>query len=123
MAIKKNGQRGRKVSFRGFISVQLNAQEKKHVKDNLLTSEQVVDFIGSATFNGYKVSVSWSKEQDTYTATLYGNRWGLSNAGLAMSFRHRDFITAITALYWAMDQNGWETDWYEVYGNPNAVDW
>lgn len=123
MPARKSKQVNQKVKFQGFVSLRLNAQEKKHVKANQLEPAQVFEFVHTAAFHGYKFSLSWSKEQDCYTATLYGNRWGAANAGYAMSIRHFDALIAITALSWVMDQNGWEADWSATFGDDGDLQW
>lgn len=112
-----------KVDFRGFLPVTLNSEERRFVKDNPLSEEDINQFIRDAVFNGYKFSASWHGGQDCYTVTLYGNKRGHPDAGYAMSIRHRDFVTACTALHWCLDTAGTKGSFSAWIGDTDELNW
>lgn len=120
----KPGQSGYgKVVFQGFVNVYLNKQEKEKIKANVLTTDGAVEFIQMVCEAGYKLTVSQSADGKTYTATAYGNDFTKPNAGYAMSLRHADFLTALSALFHVLDTHGLATDWQEVHAIADDNDW
>lgn len=112
-----------KVNFRGFVKVYLKPQEKQLIKDNLLDAAGAMAFVEELTDSGYKFSFSRSSDGKTGTATAYCNDFRMANAGLGISMRHGDFLVALTALQWVINQEGLQADWSEVYGVDNDSDW
>lgn len=119
----KRAGKSAKVEFKGFLAVTLNKQEKQYVKDNPLDSSEITEFFRTASFYGYKISISWQQVQDCYTITAYGTRDGHDDAGYALSLRHRDFITAVTALHWCLDQAGKDGSLRAWLGEDDELDW
>lgn len=120
---KSSAGADKKVTWQGFVNVYLNRQEKEHIKKNVLSDSAAVEFISEAAENGYKFSVSYAAKAGYYTATLYGNTAGGANAGWAMSLRHADFLTALSALHHVVSQDGWKGDWAERFTTVDDTDW
>lgn len=112
-----------KVTWQGFVNVYLNSQEKKQIKENLLSEDHAFIFIQTAAEVGYKFSLTYSEKGGFYSATLYGNTPGGANAGFAMSLRHADACTAISALSFAVGEDGWKSDWSERFTTVGSNDW
>ena len=123
MARTKKDPTEMKVTWRGFVNVYLNPQEKDYVKNHILSDAQIVEFIGEAAENGYKYSATYSRHGNFFTVTLYGNTPGQPNAGYAMSLRHADFATAVSALSFVVGEEGWKNDWTERFTAVGDNDW
>lgn len=113
----------KKVKFQGFVSLIISKTEKAHIKENILSDGQVLEFIVNAAELGYKVSASFSQDGGFYTFTLYGNHADNPNAGYAASIRHRDLYTAVTAMSVVMGEEGTTADWTERFDVPGHNDW
>ena len=112
-----------KVTWKGFVNVYLSKEDKDYVKRNMLTDSAAVEFILEAAENGYKFSETFTSSSSFHTVTLYGNDAGRPNAGYAMSLRHADFLTALSALHHVVSQEGWNCDWSERYTTVSDNDW
>lgn len=124
MATKKTkGPDAEKVQWQGFVNVYLTRTEKDHVKRNPLPYPEALGFLADAAASGYKVSVSWSERPGFFTVTLYGNLPGHPNAGWAMSIRHADILTAVSALHHVAGQDGLKSDWGERFDTASGHDW
>jgi hypothetical protein len=114
---------GGKVVWQGFVNVYLTKQEKEVIRAHPLDYAAALQFIADAATSGYKFSGSYAEEGGFYTATLYGNRAGTPNAGWAMSLRHSDFLTALSALHYVLAEDGWNSDWSERFTTASDNDW
>lgn len=112
-----------KVTFRGFLNLKLNKQEREYVKNNVLDPSDIGDFISGAAFQGYKFSCSFTPVGDCYIGTLYGTRLGHPDAGYAMSIRHADFGIVCSALQWVLEESGKDGSLTAWYGEADDVDW
>lgn len=120
---KKKPESNDKVKWQGYVNVYLSKEDKNHVKHNLLTDAAAIEFLLEAAENGYKFSCSYSNTGSFHTVTLYGNTAGTPNAGWAMSLRHSDFLTALSALHHVVGQDGWKSDWSERFTTVTDNDW
>lgn len=112
-----------KAKWEGFVSVTLNSQEKKAVKDALLSEDECFQFISDASTDGYKVSLSYSIPEDVYTVALTGSYKERPNAGLTMSMRHRELLTAVSAIAWCYQEAGKDGSWEDRFGKTSQDDW
>lgn len=112
-----------KVQWQGFVNVYLTKQEKSHVKDNPLDYADALQFLSDASQAGYKVSITWTEPPGFFTVTLYGNRPGHPNAGWAMSLRHSDLLTAISAVHHVAGEDGLNSDWADRFDTASGHDW
>jgi hypothetical protein len=119
----KEAKQWDKAKWTGFINVALNSQEKKQVKENLLTEEIGYEFLMSAATEGYKCSISYSIPEDVYTVSLTGQYREKPNGGLTISQRHRDLIVALSALAWCFNEDGLMIDWEARFGKDNDDSW
>ena len=122
-ATKPTEVANKKVEFQGFLSLSLSPQEKKHVKDNILDFASITQMVQDVVFTGYKVSFSFSKREDCWTVTAYGNQIGHLDAGYAMSIRHADFDTACSALHFCLEEAGKAGSLTEWLGTGGETDW
>ena len=113
----------KKVKFQGFVSVNLNKEERTAVKEMVLTDGGTVEFFTQAAEMGYKVSVSFSDKGEFYTVTLYGNHSDNKNAGYAMSMRHKDMLVCIAAFYFLFSDTGMDESWEERFDTTDNNDW
>lgn len=113
----------KKAKWEGFVNVRLNSQEKAAVKKTLLTAESISQFFQDAATAGYKVSLSYSIPEDVYTVSLTGQYQNKPNSGLTASIRHREFDTCITALWFAVSEDGYGIDWQERFGEVDHDNW
>lgn len=111
------------VKFRGFVNVALKDHEKKQIKAQLLSAVDAYGFIAELADNGYKFSLTRSADEKTYTATAYCTDFRKHNAGLGLSMRHADSLTAVTALSWCFGLEGFDADWAAVWGAGGDDDW
>lgn len=112
-----------KAKWQGFVSITLQTAEKKAIKDGLLSEEQCLQLLIDAATDGYKVSLSYSIPEDVFTVALTGVYKDKPNAGLTMSMRHKDVVTAITAVGWCLTEAGKEGSWEERFGSTSHDDW
>lgn len=120
----KNGRSAvEKVSWKGFVNVYLNAADKKAIKHNLATPEEVMGLLEALSGDGYKVSVTYSEKGGFYTVTAYGNDPSCINAGWAMSLRHSDLVVAFSALRHVVEMEGVSGDWSERFTTVNDNNW
>lgn len=119
----EEGKLWEKAKWIGHVNVTLSGEEKKAIKDNLLSEEECLQFLIDAATAGYKVSLSYSIPEDVHTATLTGVYQRKPNAGLSMSIRHRDCVVAITALKWCLEVSGVDESWEERFGFVGGSDW
>ncbi len=113
----------KKVKFQGFVSVNLNKEERVAVKEMELTDGQIIEFWTHAAELGYKVSVSFSDKGEFYTVTLYGNHSENKNAGYAMSMRHKDMLVCIAAFYFLFADTSMGESWGERFDTDDNNDW
>lgn len=108
----RDGIKRRKAEFKGFAPDALSESSKEHVKNNLLTPEQVLDFIVNQAELGYKVSFSYSQEASFVAATCYGLWADMENGGVSLTARHSDLQVAVSTLrhlvYDVYDGGKWE---------------
>jgi len=127
MARKKTESKGKelwaKAKWEGFVSVSLTTQEKAAIKKSLLSEDACFQSLMDAATDGYKVSLSYSIPEDVYTVALTGTYQKKPNAGLTMSMRHKDVVTAITAIDWCLREAGKEGSWEERFGAAPKDDW
>lgn len=124
MAQKKtSGPAVEKVQWQGFVNVYLTREEKQLVKDNPLDYADACQFIADAAEAGYKISVTYTEKPGFFTVTLYGNQPGHPNAGWAMSLRHADLLTAVSALHHVAGEDGLNSDWGERFDTASGHDW
>lgn len=126
MAQKKQQQPPEKLWDRakwvGSVNVRLKQQEKDEISNNLLDDDGCWQFIQDAATAGYKVSISYSIPEDTYTASLTGTYKAKPNAGVTMSIRHKDIVKALTALKWCDEEAGRHGEWadrFTLLGDDN----
>ena len=111
-----------KEKWKGFVNVRLSQEEKKAIKDNLLSEEAGLEFLMNVATDGYKCSISYSIPEDVYTVSLTGQYRSKPNAGITMSLRHREMITALSALSWCHEEAGKFGEWsdrYAIVGDDN----
>jgi hypothetical protein len=112
-----------KAKWQGFVNVSLTAEEKTAVKALLLQEESGFEFLMNVATDGYKCSISYSVPEDVYTVSLTGVYQGRPNAGITMSMRHRDLITALTALAWCHKEAGSLQEWSMRWTLREPDDW
>jgi hypothetical protein len=127
MARKKKNTREQKLwakaKWKGFVSVKLNQQEKKAVKEMQWTVEDALQFLQDVATAGYKVSLSYSIPEDVYTVSLTGQYEQKANGGLTISQRHRDLDVAMRAVYWMAEEDGYQVDWESRWGELDDDNW
>lgn len=127
MAVKSKGK-GKdklwtKAKWKGFVNVKLSQEEKKHIKANLLGEVAGYEFLMNVATAGYKCSISYSIPEDVFTASLTGRYQETPNGGITMSVRHRDLITALTALHFCHEEAGKLGEWSDLYTLIGDDDW
>lgn len=104
----------RKADFKGFAPDAISDVSKQHVKDNVLSAEQILDWINNQAELGYKISVAFSAEANFISASAYGLWADMENGGLSLTARHRDLSIAITTLKHLVDDIYLGGKWEEV---------
>jgi hypothetical protein len=112
-----------RAKWQGFVNVRLTTEEKKAIKEKLLSEANGYEFLMNAATAGYKCSISYSVPEEVFTASLTGTYQQKPNAGITMSMRHRDLIVALTALEWCHDQAGFSQEWSERWTLAEPDDW
>lgn len=123
---KANGttsKKGGKAKWQGFVNVYLSTTERKHIKENLLSNNQLLDLFVNITEAGYKLSVTYAERPGFFTVTVYGQHAGGPNEGYAMSLRHASLRTALTAVQHCLNEAGLIADWTERYTSSEGHDW
>lgn len=112
-----------KAKWQGFVNVKLSQEEKKAIKESLLSEEAGLEWLMNAATDGYKCSISYSIPEDVYTLSLTGQYREKPNSGITMSMRHREMIVALTALSFCHEQAGRSQEWSERYTLMGDDDW
>lgn len=112
-----------KAKWTGFVSIRLTSQEKAEIKKTQLSPEDISQFFMDAATAGYKVSLSYSIPEDVYTISLTGQYKAKPNGGLTASIRHREFETAVSALWFVVHEDGYGIDWEERFGEVDHDNW
>lgn len=120
---KQESKQWNKAKWIGFVNLKLSQQEKEAIKSNLLSAEDGIDFLMNVATAGYKFSTSYSIPEDVYTLSLTGQYQEKPNAGITMSMRHRDFVTALTALNFCAQEDGLLVEWSDRYTIVGDDDW
>jgi hypothetical protein len=127
MARTKKGTQEKKLwtkaKWKGFVSVTLNQQEKKAVKDMNWSAEDALQFLQDAATAGYKVSLSYSIPEDVYTVSLTGQYMEKANPGVTISQRHRNLDIATRAVCWMAQEDGYQVDWESRWGEVGDDNW
>lgn len=113
----------KKVKFKEFVQVSFSKEEKAAIKEREISDAAFVEFFTAAAEQGYKISVSYATKQEFYTVTLYGNTFGESNAGYAMSIRHADAMVCVSAFLWLFEDTSMSEDWAERFDIQGDNDW
>lgn len=119
---RKNEQ-WRKAKWTGFVNIYLAPQEKAAIAENLLEPDESFQFFMDAATGGFKVSLSYSPSEDVYTVSLTGQYQEGPNPGLTMSIRHKDPFKAVSAVAWAVQEDGIWIDWEDRWGSGSEDDW
>lgn len=103
-----------------FVRCELNSDDKKAAKIWIEeNSSEMGAITHDAIADGYKLSVSFSSDHDTFTASLTGKE-GALNEYKTMTARHKDWIVAVMTVMYknaVMFKSGvWETDTEEDDG-------
>lgn len=85
----------KKATWKSFANVDIPAHRREEAKDVIAEVDLTIDRIGDLVAQGYKLSVSYSPDTDTYIATLTGTYADLKNAGLSMSGYGKDWVIAL----------------------------
>lgn len=112
-----------KAKWEGFVPIRLSSQEKEEIKASLLTRESIAQFFEDAASAGYKVSVSYSIPEEVFTVALTGSYQRKPNAGLTASVRHVEFDTAVSALWFVTNEDGYAVDWEARFGKEFKDNW
>lgn len=88
----------KRIEFQGYAVSNLTKEVKAAIKKDKITEKQLIDWMLACAIDGYKVSLSFDHENETYQASLYCQDPNSPNAGLMLSQRHIDAITALKAL-------------------------
>lgn len=127
MAVKKSGKAAstdlKEAKWQGFVNVYLTPEEKKQIKQNPLSAEECLYFLGDMAQAGYKASFTWSIAGEFWSVSLTGKYQGRPNAGITMTLRHSDILIAITALQWCHDEAGKVGEWADRYTTAGGNDW
>lgn len=98
-----------------FVRCELRSEDKKSAK--VWVEANTTEFgamLGDACASGYKYSLTFSPDHDTFTACFTGKEDHPYNGFKTLTARHKDWlVAAMTLLYKAqvMFKNGvWETD-------------
>ena len=87
-----------KAKFEGFIDANLTKEDKHAIKANLPDAEAIVAQLSRWTDKGYKFSISFDRNNDCHTASLYGQWKNSNHAGYCLTCRHTDVHVAIAGL-------------------------
>lgn len=115
MAKAKRKNTGNGLEKYSFVRCELTSEDKKAAKIWVeANSAEFGALLHDAVASGYKYSLSFSSEHDTFTACFTGKEEHGFNAYKTLTARHKDWlVAALTLLYKStvMFKNGvWETD-------------
>jgi len=121
---KKSSGAGEKVSWVGFVNIDLTSAHKKQIKDkNMLSFEAAMRAIAGLLDDGYKVGFAWDDYSQCYQVSLTGTRSDIPNAGYTMSSRHTDLMVAISSLMFKHDVLCERGQWSESGYLNGSFDW
>lgn len=82
-----------------FVNVELSAQDKALLREQVPSGEDLVAFIVRTTEAGFKVTLSWDNAHDCAIASMTGKDTALEeNRGKCMTARGKEAGMALTAL-------------------------
>lgn len=83
----------------GFSNVRLEQHHKKAIKAAKMTKDEALVWVAEMAEDGYKVTISHDFENGAFLVSLTGKEG--ENAGLTMTQRHADILTALKAAHYA----------------------
>jgi len=94
----KNGSKAEegRASLPRFVDVKLTPEQRVEFAKQMLTQDECVKFLASAADDGYRVGVSWSGEQQSYTVSMTCRNPKSPNMGLCMTSFAGDLEKAIS---------------------------
>lgn len=87
-----------KAVWKGFADVPLDAESKKLFRSLEYTDSETLDKLSDFVAEGYKVSISFRPEQNSFMAAATGVRQGSPNEGYTMTSFAANIDTAIQVM-------------------------
>jgi len=106
--------------WKGFLDYTLNEQELAEADAWKLTPAQMWEGINTLTAEGYRLTVSYSKQLTAYTATLQAGTEQRNASGWALSARDAKAEGALKLLLWK-HFIGMEGDWKGLTDAPKRA--
>lgn len=108
-----NKQSRKQITY-SFVRCELRKEDRDKAKAFITKNNDVMaSKVHSLCGEGVKLSISLSKENDTFTASATGQE-GSVNEGLILTARHKDWWTAVGTLIFKheilFDRGPWEGD-------------
>lgn len=120
---KEEPKQWEKAKWKGFVNIRLKSQEKEAIKKRLLDETESLQVLVDMATDGYKLSLSYSIPEDVYTVSATGQYQDMTNAGMTMTLRHKEYVKAISALAWCHEEAGKNGGWEERFTSGNDDDW
>ena len=131
---KKNSQKARikllvgdseqkKAKWKGFVDWEPSTEQKAVIRALEPTAEGISQMLGRLTEHGYKVSFSWSENEQVVSVSVYGRFEDMPNGGHVLSLAHLDPIVALTALHWFCAENCAWGPWLVEDYRQSRFDW
>lgn len=120
---RKHTPKVSKAKWRGFINVSLSSTHKKAIKERIHSDVEALEFLENLVSDGYKVSLSCEPSSATYTVAVTAAYDNLPEAGYAFSMRHKDMLTAISAVSYVHDVMSDGGRWSQVGAITSEDDW
>ena len=118
MAAKKATQkRPPKVEYKGYLSVNLSAEQDADFDSWLSASPDVFTFLFAEILLGYKLSFSEDEFNDGYSASFYAKSAKLPWAGWTLT-AWAGSVGEAAALLWYKHHNIANKDWEQFTGRP-----
>jgi len=79
-----------------FVDVKLTTEQRAEFADHVLSPDDCVKFLMSATDDGYRIGVTWSGEHQAYTVSMTCRNTDSPNNGQCMTSFAGNLVTAIS---------------------------
>ena len=113
----------KKNPFNKFVNFTLTKTDREAIKNAVLTPEKALEKIEVLVDEGYAFKITYD-ERSGCTAVMMSGEWTEHfNRGCIMSVRHKDMLTAITAVIYQHSYLSLGEDWDKDDIDPFANDW
>ena len=123
MTKRTSNKKRERASFDGYLNYLPDEEDRREIKDNLLTADKVLSFLQGLADDGYRVSIKHDQYRGTQVLECYSQWKDMQNAGRTLVVAHDDVLVSASALkhFWTRIADGGV--WPEQRTIDNPYSW